>query len=176
MNIKTKKFEQHLYHDAFGQEDSQKYLKKTLPIVGRIVMYFNGLESELDSVICEIIHDRTDTFGLIILEKMNFSAKVDLFKRFNHNFSHSTSIKLPSYKKIVENLKKCGELRNLVVHAEWGNTDLDGYTYVKLRINMNGMQQEYVQFTEESLQEIEALILSTRTQLDIFWEKRNEKL
>ena len=169
-------FHQHLYHDDFDEEESQKYLVKTFPIIGKIVVYFNGLESELDSMICEIIHDRTDAFGLIVLHKLNYSSKVDLFKRFNDDLFLNTEIQVSEYDEVIKNLKECGRLRNLVVHAEWENTDMDGFTYVKLRINKNGMHQEYVQFSEASLNKIENLILETRAKLESFWDERNEKL
>tara|TARA_R110002096_G_scaffold237751_1_gene428575 strand:+ start:24149 stop:24691 length:543 start_codon:yes stop_codon:yes gene_type:complete len=176
MKNKSKPFEQYLHHDIFGEEDSQKYLDKSLPIIGEIVMYFNGLESELDLRICEIFHDGTDAFGLIVLHKMNYGSKVDLFKRLNDELFKKTNIEINGYDKVIESLKKCGELRNLVVHADWENTDIEGFTYVKLRVNKDGMKQEYLQFSEKSLQEIAQLIVNSRAQLEFFWEDRNEKL
>lgn len=176
MQEKSFPFHQYLFHDDFDEEESQQYLVKTLPIIGKIVMYFNGLESELDSKIYEIIHAGTDSFGLIVLYKMNYSSKVDLFKRFNDDLFLNTEIQVSGYGEIIKNLKECGRLRNLVVHAEWENTDMDGFTYVKLRINKNGMHQQYIQFSEASLNGIENLILETRAELESFWDKRKDEL
>ena len=63
-----------------------------------------------------------------------------------------------------------------MVHADWENTDEDGFTYVMLKISKNGMEQEYIQFSEESLEQIVDLILKTRGQLFEYWEKREAKL
>jgi hypothetical protein len=139
-------------------------------------MYFNGLENSLDKIICEIFTDRTDSTGLIVLHKMTYSTKVDLFKRFSDDFHFNCAIQIDGYEKLISNLKESGRLRNLVVHADWESTDDDGYTYVNLRISKNGMEQEYLQFTEDSLKEIIDLILNTVKQLYSYWEKRNVEL
>jgi len=43
-------------------------------------------------------------------------------------------------------------------------------------MSKNGMRQEYVQFTEDSLQKILELLIKTRFTLDEFWEHRNDIL
>ena len=63
-----------------------------------------------------------------------------------------------------------------MVHANWESTDEDGYTYVRLKVTKQGMKQEYVQFTEESLQKIIELIEKTELTLEEFWEHRNDVL
>jgi hypothetical protein len=176
MKQKKKIFEQHLYHEIEDEEKAEEYLENSLPLIGHIVMYFNGLEKSLDGIICEIFTDRTDSTGLIVLHKMNYSTKVDLFKRFSDDFHSACDIKIEGYENLITNLKESGRLRNLVVHADWENTDDDGYTYVNLRISTNGMEQEYLQFSEDSLTEIIELIIKTRKQLGEYWEKRNEEL
>ncbi|MEO7282156.1 DUF21 domain-containing protein [Gelidibacter sp.] len=45
------------------------------------------------------------------------------------------------------------------------NTNEEGYTYVNLRITKSGMEQEYVQFSEESLMKITNLIIKARADL-----------
>ena len=176
MKQKKKIFEQHLYHDIEDEEKAEEYLDSSLPLIGLIVMYFNGLEKTLDGIICEIFTDRTDSTGLIVLHKMNYSTKVDLFKRFSDDLHINGDIKIDEYDNLISNLKETGRLRNLVVHADWENTDDDGYTYVNLKISANGMEQEYVQFSEDSLKEIIELIFKTRIHLSDYWEKRNRKL
>lgn len=139
-------------------------------------MNFNGLEGELDTKICNILHERTDSFGLIVINKMNYSSKVDLFKRLTDHLFENTEIEISSYGKVFCSLKECGRLRNLAIHADWENTDIDRFTYVKLKINKDGMKQEYVQFSENSLNDINDLIFKTRAELQLFWEDLNEKL
>ncbi len=176
MKQKKKIFEQHLYHEIEDEEKAEEYLDSSLPLIGLIVMYFNGLEKTLDGIICEIFTDRTDSTGLIVLHKMSYATKVDLFKRFSDDLHINGDIKIDEYENLISNLKETGRLRNLVVHADWENTDDDGYTYVNLKISANGMEQEYIQFSEDSLKEIIELIFKTRIHLSDYWEKRNEKL
>jgi len=107
---------------------------------------------------------------------MGYSAKVDLFKRFADDFHLCMDKPFEGYVKLMANLKESGRLRNLVAHANWGNTDDDGYTYVSLRISKKHMEQEYVQFSVESLQKIIDLILETRTCLGTYWEEKEEYL
>jgi hypothetical protein len=96
-------------------------------------MYFNGLEKTLDGRICEIFTDRSDSTGLIVLHKMNYATKVDLFKRFSDDFHNAVDDKFEGYNELILNLKECGRLRNLVVHADWQNTDDDRFTYVNFK-------------------------------------------
>lgn len=72
MKQKKKIFVQHLYHEIEDVERAEDYLDSSLPLVGLIVMYFNGLEKSLDSIICEIFTDRSDSTGLIVLHKMAY--------------------------------------------------------------------------------------------------------
>ena len=176
MKQKKKQFEQHLYHEIENEELVDEYLENSLYLIGYIVMYFNGLEKALDNIICQIFTDRTDSTGLIVLHKMTYSTKVDLFKRFSDDFHLAVGSEIDDYTSLIGDLKECGRLRNLVVHADWENTDDDGYTYVNFKISKSGMEQEYVQFTEKSLKDIIDLILSTQSNLYKYWDKRNEEL
>ena len=176
MKINRKEFIQHLSHDIDNEEEADKYLDNSLPLIGYITMWFNGLEKALDHIICEIFNDRTDSTGLIVLHKLSYSAKVDLFKRFSDDFHVCFGQTTEGYNELIKNLKESGRLRNLVVHADWENTNETGFTYVNLRISKSGMEQEYAQFSEESLNKIIDLIIETRKDLYEFWEKRNDKL
>ena len=176
MKIKIKEFIQNLYHDIEDEVEAEEYLNNAIPFIGLIITYFNSLESSLDSILCENFTDRTDSVGLIVLNKMGFSAKIDLLKRFCDNFQINLDENINGYDQIINDLRESARLRNLVAHANWESIDEEGYTYVKLKISKQGMQQEYVQFTEESLQKIVELIIKTRYNLDQFWEHRNEIL
>ncbi|SMO54133.1 hypothetical protein SAMN06265171_102424 [Chryseobacterium rhizoplanae] len=176
MKQKKKLFEQHIYHEIDDEEKADEYLENSLPLIGLIVMYFNGLEKSLDSIICKIFTDRSDSTGLIVLHKMSYATKVDLFKRFSEDFHFACDVKIEGYQTLIANLRESGRLRNLVVHADWENTDNDGYTYINLKISSNGMEQEYLQFSVDSLKEIIDLIITSRNELQEYWDKRNEKL
>ena len=62
-----------------GPED--EFLEKTAPLIGYIVHRFNTLEDLLNRAICEWICERSDSLGLIVLQKMNYASKVDLLNR-----------------------------------------------------------------------------------------------
>ena len=176
MKTKLIEFMQHLYHDIDDEDKAEEYLENALPFIGLIIMYFNSLESSLDSVLCENFTDRSDITGLIVLNKMGFSAKVDLLKRFCDNFQFYLDKNLEDYNQLINDLKESSRLRNLVAHANWESTNEEGYAFVKLKMSRNGIQQEYVQFTEESLQKIIELIIRTKFKLYDFWENRNDLL
>lgn len=176
MKKKQKDFQQYLCHDIEDEEKAEKYLKDSLPLIGLVVMQFNGLESELDSALCEIFSDRSDSFGLIVLHKMHYSTKVDLFQRFYDDFQLTVSEDNEAYSGLISKLKDVGKLRNIVIHANWESTDDEGFTFVRVQINKSGMKQEYIQFSQDSLDKIVDLIGETRQQLDIYWEKRREIL
>jgi hypothetical protein len=176
MKTKLVDFQQHLFHDIEDEEKAQEYLDELLPIIGLVIVYFNGLESELDSVLCECFTDRTDSMGLIVLNKMTYSTKVDLLKRFSDDFQLVFATSIDGYELLISDLRQSGRLRNMVAHADWESTDEEGYAFVKLKISKSGMQQEYIQFSRESLSKLLDLISSTRKNLNEFWERRNDIL
>ena len=173
---KLTKFIQHLSHEIDDKKKAEEYIENAIPFIGLIIMYFNSLESSLDSVLCENFTDRTDSTGLIVLNKMGFSTKIDLLKRFCDDFQFSLDKELDGYERLINDLKESARLRNVIAHANWESTNEEGYTFVRLKMSKNGMQQEYVQFTEESLQKIIELILKTSSNLSDFWEHRNNVL
>lgn len=52
----------------------------------------------------------------------------------------------------------------------------DGYTFIKLKFDKNGMQQHYIQFTPESLKEINDLIHQTYIKFDKYEQEMNQLL
>lgn len=166
MNSKSKPVDQYISHEIDTSAKADKFLLKTAPLIGQIVHRFNSLEECLNLVLCGWLHSGTDTFGLIVLHKMNFSAKVDLLKRFCVMYEKTCDIKLPTFEKLLHSLNEAGRLRNAVVHAEWENTDFEGYTHVRVKFNRDGFQQEYIQFTPKALRAIIKLINDTIKLLD----------
>lgn len=175
MKRKIKDFIQHLGHDIEDEDAAERYLEESLPLVGLVVMYFNTLEKSVDSVVCEIISDRSDEPGLIVLHGMHYSEKVDLFKRFSDSL-HSCGTEPPAYRGLVEALLEVGRLRNLVVHADWQNTDDEGYTFVRVKFSDKMMRQEYVQFSAEALRKLLNRIGEVHSQLSDYHEERGNLL
>lgn len=118
---------------------------------------------------CNIFTDGTDSTGLIVLNTMTFSSKIDLFKRFNDDFHLAIGKIINDYDVLINNLRESARLRNLVVHANWESTNEEGYTYIRLKMSKEGILKEYIQFTEKSLMEITELIITTRFKLEEYW-------
>jgi len=175
MKNKTKQFIQHLSHDIEDEDRAKEYLNESLPLIGLVVMYFNSLEKSLDSFICEIVSDRSDAPGLIVIQKLMYAAKVDLFKRFSEDF-HSCFSTPADFNNFLGELAEVGKLRNLVVHADWNSTDENGYTFVRLKSSSNGMLQEYVQFSVESLENLIERLIKVNHRLSDYWEWRSDRL
>ena len=152
----------------------EEFLEKTASLIGYIVHRFNTLDDLLNSAICELLFDDCDTIGLQVIYRRTYADKVDLFKRILIEHQCQLSKKLPVFKQLISNLNKAGKLRNQVVHAEWETAHEDGYTLCKLKINRNGIQHEYVQFTPESLKSILEFIDNTCDMFDQYEEQKEE--
>lgn len=176
MKKKRKQYVQHLDHEIDDEDKIWDYLDDSLPNVGLIVMYFNGLEKSLDRMLCVTFSDRTDTTGLIVLQNMHYSAKVNLFSRFSDELHRAVGEVPKPYFGLLENLRNAAKQRNIVVHADWENTDEEGYTYSTIRFLDGGMEQEYVQLTSSTLESIVDTILAARKQLGEYWDERAEIL
>jgi hypothetical protein len=119
-----------------------------------VVHGFNTLEQEWNSAICAFLFDDCDRLGLLVICKMNYAAKVDLFKRLLLDQQNAIDKTMPCFESFLQSLNTAGRLRNTVVHADWETAHEDGYTLCKLKVNRKGLQHEYVQFSPESLQGI----------------------
>jgi len=155
---------------------SEEFLEETAPLIGYVVHSFNTLEEQLNSAICEFICERSDSMGLLVIYKMSYSARLDLFKRFLDDLQICLEKKEPWFDELIRKLEQAGKLRNMVVHADWESAHDDGYTLCKLKMNSKGLQHEYVQFTPESLWNIITLIDETTGMFDTFEERHQELL
>lgn len=171
--MKTKKsFVGQYKYEGLGEiDESEQYVQDILPLIGEIILNFNGLESDLESCLCEIISDRSDTKGLIVLNKMMFATKIDLYDRFvtDRNFLYPELF--PDHRQVISDMRECSTLRNRIVHANWEYTNLDGYTHVRFKMGKEGMEHELVQFSVESMKKAIKKILETRTLLGEYEEE-----
>jgi len=174
MKTKLKDFVQHRYHEVEDEDEAARYLDDALPLIGIVVMYFNQLEKHLDDAICSLISSRSDAMGLLVIHGMAYGAKVELFKRISDDLHSMIQRIPPSYKGLHDALKKMGNLRNLVVHADWVNTDESGYTYIRAKIiGDGGIAQEYAQLTADSLSIVIDEISDTQGQLEAYIDERD---
>jgi len=133
MKTKYKPLGQFIFDNHDLDLSIDDFLYQTAPLIGYIIHSFNSLDEELNSCICNLINDRADEPGALIIYKIPFSAKIDLFNRLVKSLEVSTNKTIPTLNSLINDLKKCGELRNAVVHAEWENMTEDMYTYVKMK-------------------------------------------
>lgn len=174
MNKKTLPINQYAFETKNLEGPTEDFLDKTAPLIGYIVHSFNTLEEMLNSSICGLLFDDYDGYGLQVIYKRSYADKVDLFKRMLLEQQNALNKKMPVFEKLVSNLSTAGELRNLVVHADWESAHDDGYTLCKLKINTKGIQHEYIQFTPESLNDILKLIHDTCDMFDQYEEEKEE--
>jgi len=167
--------ENHNYNDD-NYEEYEEFIDKSAPLIGYIIHDFNRLDESLNRVIWQRITDRSDEPGALITYKMTFSAKVDLFNRLIKSMEIGCDFKIVILNELVEKLKRCATLRNAVVHAEWYNMNENGYTFVKLNFEKNGLVQHYWQFTVESLKKILELINETYLLFDVYEEQKSKLL
>jgi len=176
MKTKHRPFEQYLAHEVEDEDQAWKHIDESLPRIGLVVMYFNGLEKVLDRMLCEMFSDRSDTPGLIVLQNTHYSAKVNLFARFSDDLHRNVGRVPTEYVKLVDKLREAARQRNIVVHADWENTNEEGFTFTNIRFSDGGMQQEYVQLSPDALEAILGTILSARVQLGKYSEAKEELL
>jgi hypothetical protein len=168
MDKKKLRINQYAFDTKNLDENNKEYLENIAPKIGYIVQNFNALEQLLDLKICELLNSRSDVMGLIIIQKLNYSAKVDLFERLLMDIQYCFEKNISILKTLINDLKYSGKLRNTVVHSDWESSHIDGYTVNKFIINKNGPQYEYTQFTEESLEKILDLIIGTYNLFDVY--------
>lgn len=145
-----------------------------VPLIGLVVMHFNSLEKSLDALLCTAVNERSDAPGLIIIQKLQYAAKVDLFKRIGEELHLlNDGEPLDGLNELVAGLTEVGVLRNQVVHADWDSTDHQGYTFVRVKPNAKkGMELEYVQFTVASLEKIIQQTIELSVMLYEYWDAR----
>jgi len=165
---------QYAYETKNLEGPSEAFLEETAPLIGYIVHGFNTLEELLNSAICELIYNGSDRIGLLVIYRMSYVVKVDLFKRLVLEEQHCLQKIMPSFEKLIRNLTEAGLLRNTVVHADWESAFDDGYTMCKLKLNSKGLQHEYVQFTPQSLQDILQLIGQTCEMFETYEDEHEE--
>ena len=158
--------EQYSYETKNIMGPSQKYLDKTAPLIGYIVHSFNSLEECLNDTICDLFFDDSHALGLQAIYKRTYADKVDLFKRLIIDIQTGTDKTMPVFEELIASLIAVGQLRNMVIHADWQSAHDDGYTLCKVKMSASGLQQEYVQFTVRSLKKILSLTNKTHRLFD----------
>lgn len=167
---------QYIIEGLGESDDSYEYVYELLPLIGEVVLFFNALESDLDHHICFYMSDRSDQKGLLVLTNMMYATKVDLFYRFYSEYLRGMNFQIECFDGLISDLKECGTLRNRIVHANWLQTDEEGYTQVRIKHSKNGLEHELWQFSIESIEKVLEKIHSTRSLLDYFWQSCEDEV
>ncbi|WP_299156969.1 hypothetical protein [uncultured Christiangramia sp.] len=176
MKTKNKELEQFAFQTKHLEGDNEDFLELLSSHVGHLIFEFNLLEERLTSNIWQMISDRHDSEGVILTHNMNYSAKVDLFDRYSNYVQSIYDNEIKLHSKLISDLKECGRLRNMVVHAEWNTVDPEGYAFVKFRVKKKNITQEFVQLDENSLVKIRNMIITTYNHFDDYDEQYSKLL
>ena len=176
MKQRTSPVGQYILEGLGEIENAHDYIEQLVPLIGEVVLYFNSLESSLDSCLCAFISDRSDQKGLLVLHKMNYKTKVDLYERFTREYLRTMDWDIKAHENLITSLNECGSLRNKVVHANWEYTDEEGFTQVRIKYTKQGLEHELWQFSIESMNEILKKIEAAITALSDFEEECEERM
>jgi hypothetical protein len=151
-----------------------QFLDETAPHIGYITHIFNLLDGGLNDVICELINEREEELGTIVMHHFTFASKIDLFYRLVRYLEINQNKYIPVFNALVEDLRICDCLINAMVHAEWANMMEKGYDKVKMRSDKDGKENTYIQFTPGSLLDISNFIYKTGSKLNNFIKQKNQ--
>jgi hypothetical protein len=157
----------------------QEFFEETSPIIGQIIHNFCFLDGELNAIVCELINEREEDLGTIVLHSLVFGRKTDLFYRLVRYQEINHNIQIPVFSSVVSDLRKCDCLINAMVHAEWTKMvekDYKEYEVVEMKYVKDGAELVYIQFLPASLNEIEEFIYKTKTKLEKFIRQRRERM
>jgi hypothetical protein len=117
----------------FMDEHSDKFSK----IIGEYIIDFSYLEHSLDKLISEMMDDRSDAVGFIIMSEMGMSNKIDLLEKFI-KLEKYHGLKRPKHiAPLIRELRAVNTFRNRLAHANWSSMRQDGMTRIKTRIDKN---------------------------------------
>lgn len=174
MKSRRTPLQQFAFENKYLEGDNDEFLENISSHIGHVVIEFNLLEERLTALICQLITNDIDATGLIITENMNLSAKIDLLNRYSLYTQEITKKEIEMHEKFIQQLKESARLRNLVVHADWSHSDLEGFTFVKMRIKDGKIDQEFKQLDEDSLILVRNTIIETYNAFDQYEENYND--
>lgn len=147
------------------------------PLIGEFLIYFSELEHDLNIAIADIVSLHSHETGYLIVERMNFSSKIDLYYRLHLAYLAKVSYKRSASKKVyVENLgrmrkqiEQINSLRNSIVHADWVSIKRDGNVRVKI---LTDGEEGRVRFrtSKFSQKQLKSEIIKLHKFMKIFYE------
>jgi len=103
--------------------------------LGEFIITFSNLDHEINIAIADIFADDAHYFGYLIIEKLSFVNKIDLFYKLYLGLAHHTS---PKNKKMLQKIKadlmEINTFRNNIIHANWTTLTKDKFVRTKLSL------------------------------------------
>lgn len=107
--------------------------------IGKLLMSFSFLEQSLNDALCYLINNRTDSVGILIIRKMFFKQKLNLYKDMifeliTNCVSNPAKNKriLDKANNIIRKAEELSEFRNRIVHTDWTTVDIDNFYTVSI--------------------------------------------
>lgn len=131
---KPTKFEFLDQHDYVEEDFVFQVWDKYAHAIGNFLIAFSVLEARLNDGIIKSISDRSDDTGFLVVERMTFANKMELYKRMYLSLEFYKNNKKSRRKldKILNPLEKILIFRNNLVHADWRTLNKD--FYVRTRV------------------------------------------
>lgn len=116
-----------------GELSKQKEIKLQENI-GKLFTSFSFLEKGLNDALCYLINNRIDSVGILIIRKMFFKQKLNLYKDMASDFiikcvsdSKKNKKLLDRLNNIIKKAEELSEFRNDIAHADWTTLDKDNF-------------------------------------------------
>lgn len=131
-------------YDFFGGEYLEKAIDKYTPLISLFLIEFSYLEHELNLAIADFFGDDYHETGYVIIEKLTFRNKIDLFyKIYTKMESFKSKNDKDMLNKVKKQLESLNSFRNSIVHANWQSLTKDGFVRTKIVVDN---QKGYVKF------------------------------
>lgn len=172
--IKTKPFEQYFEYEE-NNLPKQKEIKLQESI-GKLFISFSFLEQGLNDALCSLINDRADSFGILIIRKMFFKQKLNLYKDMVFDFIRCVGGPVKNKKlldkadNIIKKAEELSEFRNDIAHADWATLDKDNF--VTISIDVDNKKEEGVHYKKMKI--TPAIIIKFVRQNEALQDKFNE--
>ena len=159
--------------DFDNAEISEKKLNEIIPLIGEIVLEFNYLEGVLDDIIIEVLMHPSSGFGHVVISKMSFSQKIDLFKNLYTQVcvSIGDSAFVETINKVAIRLQETAENRNRVIHARWFDANKDFFVRTKTGTDKKGVYGLYIKVNKTILNKYLSDIRKLQKSFDNLYEK-----
>lgn len=130
--------------DCIDDEYIYKVSNKYSSLIGQFLIDFSYLEYELNVAIAEVVHSDFHETGYVIIEKLTFKNKIELFYKLYVRYESFNDKKNKAVLDLIrQQLKLINDFRNNVVHANWQTLSKDGFVRTKIVVDN---EEGYVKF------------------------------